>query len=201
MSELFSGRSPETLDLLLRRRSSSAKAMGEPGPSPEQTRLILQAGIRVPDHGKLAPWRFLVFEGEGRAQFGEVLASALAASKSNISEALLRFERGRFLRAPLVIAVISSPQLDKAIPEWEQRLSAGAVCQNMLIAAITLGFGAQWITEWCAYDAGIAKALGLSADERVAGFLYVGTGREPLSERPRPDLDTLVRYWRATGSA
>jgi nitroreductase len=201
MSELFSGRSPETLDLLLRRRSSSAKAMGEPGPSTEQTRLILQAGIRVPDHGKLAPWRFLVFEGEGRAEFGEVLANALAASKSNISEALLRFEQGRFLRAPLVIAVISSPQLDKAIPEWEQRLSAGAVCQNMLIAAISLGFGAQWITEWYAYDAGMGKALGLSTDERVAGFLYVGTGREPLSERPRPNLDVLVRYWRATGSA
>jgi len=201
MSELFSGRSPETLDLLLRRRSSSAKAMGEPGPSTEQTRQILQAGIRVPDHGKLAPWRFIVFEGEGRAEFGEVLASALTASKSNISEALLRFERGRFLRVPLVIAIISSPQLDKAIPEWEQRLSAGAVCQNMLIAAIALGFGAQWITEWCAYDAGVGKALGLSTDERVTGFLYVGTGREPLSERPRPDLDTLVRYWRAPGGA
>jgi nitroreductase len=126
MSELFSGRSPETLDLLLRRRSSLAKAMGEPGPSTEQTRLILQAGM--PDHGKLAPWRFLVFEDEGRAEFGEVLATVLAARKSNISEALLRFERGRFLRAPLVIAVISSPQLDKAIPEWEQRLSAGAAC-------------------------------------------------------------------------
>ena len=201
MSELFSGRSPETLDLLLRRRSSSAKAMGEPGPSTEQTRQILQAGIRVPDHGKLAPWRFLVFEGEGRAEFGEVLANALTASKSNISEALLRFERGRFLRVPLVIAIISSPQLDKAIPEWEQRLSSGAVCQNMLIAAIALGFGAQWITEWCAYDAGVGKALGLSTDERVTGFLYVGTGREPLSERPRPDLDTLVRYWRAPGGA
>jgi nitroreductase len=142
MSELFSGRSPETLDLLLRRRSSSAKAMGEPGPSAEQTRLILQAGIRVPDHGKLSPWRFVVFEGEGRAEFGEVLARELAASKSNVSEALLRFERGRFLRAPLVIAIISSLQPDKPIPEWEQRLSAGAVCQTMLIAATALGFGA-----------------------------------------------------------
>jgi nitroreductase len=196
MSELFSDHSPETLDLLLRRRSSSAKTMGEPGPSAEQTRQILQAGIRVPDHGKLNPWRFVLFEGEARAQFGEVLARELAASKPNVSEALQRFERGRFLRAPLVIAIISSPQTDKPIPEWEQRLSAGAVCQNLLIAATALGFGAQWITEWCAYDAGVAKALGLSGDERVAGFLYVGTRREPLSERPRPDLDTLVRHWR-----
>src|SRR5882762_9020821 len=120
MSELFSGHSPETLDLLLRRRSSSAKAMGEPGPSAEQTRLILQAGIRVPDHGKLNPWRFVLFEGEARAQFGEVLARELAAGKSNVSEPLLRFERGRFLRAPLVIAIISSPQPGKPIPEWEQ---------------------------------------------------------------------------------
>jgi nitroreductase len=200
MSELFSGHSPETLDLLLRRRSSSAKAMGEPGPSPEQARLILQAGIRVPDHGKLNPWRFVLFEGEARAQFGEVLARELAASKSNVSDALLRFERGRFLRAPLVIAIISAPVADKPIPEWEQRLSAGAVCQTMLIAATALGFGAQWITEWCAYDAGVTKALGLSGDERVAGFLYVGTRREPLSERPRPDLDALAQHWRAASS-
>ncbi len=197
MSELFSGDSPQTLDLLLRRRSSSAKAMGEPGPSTEQIRQILQAAARVPDHGKLNPWRFVLFAGEARAQFGAVLARELAASRSNVTDALLRFEQGRFLRAPLVIAVISAPRMDKPIPEWEQRLSAGAVCQTLLIAATALGFGAQWITEWCAYDAGVAKALGLSGDERVAGFVYIGTRREPLSERPRPDLDTLVKHWHA----
>jgi nitroreductase len=197
MTELFSGRSPETLDLLLRRRSSSAKAMGEPGPSAEEIQTILAAGIRVPDHGKLAPWRFLTFQGEARAEFGELLKRITAMREPDASEVRLELERTRFLRAPLVIAVISSPKTGKPIPEWEQRLSSGAVCQNMVIGATALGFGAQWITEWYAYDAAIAEALGLSADERVAGFLYVGTRREPLSERERPDLSKLVQEWRA----
>jgi nitroreductase len=197
MTELFSGRSPETLDLLLRRRSSSAKAMGEPGPSAEEIQTILAAGIRVPDHGKLAPWRFLTFQGAARAEFGELLKRITAMREPDASEVRLELERTRFLRAPLIIAVISSPKIGKPIPEWEQRLSSGAVCQNMVIGATALGFGAQWITEWYAYDAAIAEALGLSADERVAGFLYVGTRREPLSERERPDLSKLVQEWRA----
>jgi nitroreductase len=196
MTELFSGNSPETLDLLLRRRSSSAKALGEPGPTAEETELIFRAGIRVPDHGKLAPWRFLVFEGEARAEFGAVLESVLAAREPDAGEVRLEIERKRFLRAPLVIGVISSPNPDKPIPEWEQRLSAGAVCQNMVIAATALGFGAQWITEWCAYDAAVMAALGLGPEERVAGFLYIGKSQQPLSERERPDLARHVRPWR-----
>lgn len=196
MNELFSGSSPETLDLLLRRRSSSAKALGEPGPTAEQIELILRAGVRVPDHGKLAPWRFLTFEGEARAEFGAVLESVLAANEPDAGEVRLEIERKRFLRAPLVVGVISSPNTDKPIPEWEQRLSAGAVCQNMVIASIALGFGAQWITEWCAYDAAVTKALGLGPEERVAGFLYIGTSQQAPTERPRPDLAQHVRPWR-----
>src|SRR5262245_25024064 len=133
MTELFAGRSPETLDLLLRRRSSSAKAMRPPGPGPEELALILRAGTRVPDHGKLAPWRFLGFEGEARAEFGGILARTLASREPDASDIRLEMERNRFLRAPLVIAVVSSPKTDKPIPEWEQRLSAAAVCQTMLI--------------------------------------------------------------------
>jgi nitroreductase len=197
MSEMFSGRSPETVDLLLRRRSASAKAMVEPGPNAEDLQLILQAGVRVPDHGKLAPWRFLVFDGEGRAEFGAVLERVLAEREPDAGDVRRQIERMRFMRAPLVIAVISSPKADKPIPEWEQRLSAGAVCQNMVIAAVALGYGAQWVTEWCAYDEAVAEALGLSGDERVAGFLYLGTRGEPLRERERPDLTSLVRQWRA----
>jgi nitroreductase len=201
MTELFSGRSPETLDLLLRRRSASAKALGAPGPSAEETQLILRAGARVPDHGKLAPWRFLLFEGPARAAFGQVLAAILAAREPEAGETRLQMERTRFLRAPLVIAVVSSPKLDKPIPEWEQRLSAAAVCQNMVIAATALGLGAQWVTEWYAYDIDAAAALGLGPDERIAGFLYIGTPREALSERERPDLAQLVRHWRPAASS
>jgi nitroreductase len=198
MSELSSGRSSEALDLLLRRRSASAKAMTEPGPSAEDLQLILKAGVRVPDHGKLAPWRFLVFDGEARAEFGAVLERVLMEREPDAGDVRREIERKRFMRAPLVVAVISSPNAAKPIPEWEQRLSAGAVCQNMVIAATALGYGAQWVTEWCAYDEAVVAALGLSGEERVAGFLYLGTSGEPLRERERPEVASLVRHWRAT---
>jgi nitroreductase len=183
---------------LLRRRSASAKAMTEPGPSAEDLQLILKAGVRVPDHGKLAPWRFLVFDGEARAEFGAVLERVLMEREPDAGDVRREIERKRFMRAPLVVAVISSPNAAKPIPEWEQRLSAGAVCQNMVIAATALGYGAQWVTEWCAYDEAVVAALGLSGEERVAGFLYLGTSGEPLRERERPEVASLVRHWRAT---
>jgi nitroreductase len=195
MTELYQGQSPETLDLLLRRRSTSAKAMGEPGPDAGQLRQLLQAASRVPDHGKLFPWRFLVIEGDGRAALGEVLAEALAVRNSAVSESLKRFERGRFLRAPVVVAVISSLKTGKPVPEWEQHLSAGAVCQTLLIAAAAAGFGANWLTEWCAYDDIVAHALGLGEGEKVAGFVYIGTATAPLEERDRPVLGDIVSNW------
>lgn len=198
MIELYQGHSPDTLDLLLRRRSTSAKAMGEPGPDSGQLRQILQAASRVPDHGKLFPWRFLVIEGEARAMLGEVLAEALIARNAGVSESLKRFERGRFLRAPVVVAVISSLKAEKPIPEWEQRLSAGAVCQTLLIAAAAAGFGANWLTEWCAYDDIVTQKLGLGEGEKVAGFVYIGTATAPLEERPRPVLDEIVSHWTGT---
>jgi nitroreductase len=197
MTELYTGRSPETLDLLLRRRSSTARGLVAPGPDAEQIQLILTAGVRTPDHGKLTPWRFLIFEGEGRAEFGALLARVVTMREPEAGEVRLQLERQRFLRAPLVIAVISSPKAGKPIPEREQQLSAGAVCQNMMIAATALGFGSLWITEWCAYDEAVTDALGLTAEERVAGFLYLGTRNETLRERERPDLAALVRHWRA----
>jgi len=195
MTELYQGQSPETLDLLLRRRSTSAKAMGEPGPDAAQLRQILQAASRVPDHGKLFPWRFLVIEGEARAALGEVLAEALVARNATVSESLKRFERGRFMRAPVVIAVISSFKTEKPIPEWEQRLSAGAVCQTLLVAAAAAGFGANWLTEWCAYDEIVTARLGLGEGEKVAGFVYIGTATAPLEERDRPVLEDIVSHW------
>jgi nitroreductase len=197
MSEMFSGQAPEALDLLLRRRSASAKGLGEPGPSEEQVQLILQAGVRVPDHGKLAPWRFLLFSGEGRAEFGALLARIIAEREPDAGDFRLEMERKRFLRAPLVIGVISSPNAGKPVPEWEQRLSSGAVCQNMVIAATALGFGVQWITEWYAYDEAVNQALGLAEQERVAGYLYFGSRTESLRDRERPDPTKLAQAWRA----
>lgn len=195
--ELFSGSSPETLDLLLRRRSASAKAMTGPGPGEADVAAILAAGTRVPDHGKLAPWRFLRFEGAASIAFGDALADLVKRRESEASALRLDTERTRFSRAPLVIGVVSSPKTGKPVPEWEQRLSAGAVCQTMLIAATALGWGAQWITEWYAYDPEVLALLGLAEGERIAGFLFFGTPAEPLVERERPDVATLVTAWSA----
>ena len=186
------------LELLLTRRSSSASGglLGEPGPKPEQLRQMLTAAARVPDHKKLAPWRFIVFEGEARAKFGKVLAEVLPREDANPpSPARIALETGRFLRAPLVVAVISRVTPNPAAPDWEQILSAGAACQNLCLAANGLGFGSNWITEWYGYSAGVRAALGLADNERVAGFIYVGTATQNLPDRDRPALDAIVSRW------
>jgi len=182
---------PETMDLLLSRRSGSAKAMTGPGPDANQLRAILTAAARVPDHGKIMPWRFIVFEGESRNRMGEHLAEC-AAKDRNCTPAQIQQERERFLRAPVVLAVVSRLRERIPIPIWEQQLSAGAVCQTVLIAAHAMGFVAQWITEWCAYDHAVLERIGLKAGERVAGYIYIGHAEAPLEDRPRPDIDALV---------
>ncbi|HKD48849.1 MAG TPA: nitroreductase [Rhizomicrobium sp.] len=184
---------PEALDLLLTRRSGSAKAMGAPGPSKAQLSVILRAAARAPDHGKLFPWRFIVFEGEARGRFGQILGEILEAEGER--ERQIDEERRRFLRAPVVVGVISAAREQIKIPVWEQELSAGAVCQNLLIAAHASGFVANWITEWYAYHPTVKERLGLKAGERVAGFVYIGTSTVALEERPRPDMDKVVSYF------
>lgn len=182
---------PETMDLLLSRRSGSAKAMTGPGPDEDQLRSILTAAVRVPDHGKMVPWRFIVFEGESRNRMGEHLADC-ASKDRNTTPSQIQLEKERFLRAPIVVAVISRLRERVPIPIWEQQLSAGAVCQNILIAAHAMGFVAQWITEWCAYDHEVLERIGLKAGERVAGYIYIGQPAVALEDRPRPDIDALV---------
>jgi nitroreductase len=186
----FNHPAPKALDLLLSRRSGSAKAMTEPGPSKKQLADILKAGARAPDHGKLFPWRFLVIEGKGRARAGDILAEVMEAEGER--EKQVEEERGRFLRAPVVVAVISAAREQHKIPVWEQELSAGAVCQNLLIAATASGLVAQWVTEWYAYHPVVKERLGLKAGERIAGFVYIGTAKDELEERPRPDMDRIV---------
>ncbi len=188
--------SDSALNLLLSRRSVLANNLGPPGPDTELLRKILTVAARVPDHKKLVPWRFVIFEGEARVAFGEVLAKAYEVSEAEPSPVRRETEAARFLRAPVVVAVISKAAETKGVPEWEQILSAGAACQNLLTAANAAGFSGQWITEWCAYDETVCQALGLGNGERVAGFIYIGTAKEPPQERDRPDLDDITSHWR-----
>ena len=184
------------IDLLLARRSVSANSLGEPGPSAAEVELILRAASRVPDHKKLVPWRFLLFQGGARAAFGKVLAEVCRGEEKDPGAFRLENEANRFLRAPLIIAVISRVVKNPAAPEWEQILSAGAACQNLILAATALGYGVQWITEWCAYSEGVRQALSLAGNERVAGFVYIGTAKEKPEERERPALADIVADWR-----
>lgn len=188
--------SASMLQFLHTRRSSKPPLLAAPGPTPEELTQILTAAARVPDHKKVTPWRFIVFEGAARTRFGTVLADACRAEEiSPPSEQRLAMERGRFERAPLVIAVISRVLPVPGAPEWEQVLSCGAASFNLCLAANALGFGTCWITEWCAYSPAVRTALGLAAHERIAGFVYIGTQTEHQADRDRPDLAAIVsRY-------
>lgn len=186
--------SSEARAFLALRRSASSKALGEPGPSSAELTELLTVTARVPDHRKLEPWRFLVYEGEARTRFGETIATIHKAQNSGASDTELAEEKGRFLRAPTVIAVISSPDKDHKTPVWEQELSAGALCQNLLLAANAAGWAGVWLTEWLAFSPEIAAAMGLDADERIAGFIYLGTATAENPERPRPNItDKITR--------
>jgi len=184
------------LDLLRSRKSASAKAMTGPGPTAQQLDEILSCAVRVPDHGKLTPWRFILWEGEARAEFGAALRRRWQALHPEHGAEALAFAQNLFLRAPVVIGVVSRAAPHPKIPEWEQQLSAGAVCMNILYAATALGYACQWNTDWLAYDEGMAAVMGLVAPERIAGLIYLGTAAAPLEDRPRPDPQTLLTRWR-----
>ncbi|MDB5492366.1 MAG: nitroreductase [Micavibrio sp.] len=184
---------PEMTDFLSRRRSMKVKSIGEPGPSPEQIETILQTAARVPDHGKMVPWRFIVFSGDARQRVGEHLKAAWLTEDPQAMPAKLELESERFLRAPLVIAVVFSPKESPKAPEWEQVLSAGAVCYNLCLAANSMGFATTWLTEWYAYNAAFAKAMDLGEHERFAGFVYIGTAQGVAEERERPDMAAIIR--------
>lgn len=188
--------SEATLDLLARRRSVKAEKLVEPGPDAAELRRILTIAARVPDHKKLVPWRFIVFSGDARAAFGETIAAACQAEeKEPPSQFRLDTERRRFSRAPVVVAVVSRIVPKPGAPEWEQILSAGAACFNLCVAANASGFGTTWLTEWIAYSPAIRSALNLAENERIAGFVYIGTKSESAEERERPDLDKIVTHW------
>jgi len=188
----------ETRSFLAQRRSTSKRTIVEPGPSPEQLDEILKIAARVPDHRKLEPWRFIVFEGEARSAFGAKLADVLGAQSSEIDPMALQEEHERLLRAPVVVAVVSSPVEDpKQTPIWEQELSCGALCYNLLLAARACGFAGSWLSEWIMFDEEVNTLLGLTAPERIAGFIYLGTSTAEPPERPRPDMSVKVTRWSA----
>src|SRR5690348_3789577 len=188
---------PEALDLLKTRRSVKPLELAEPGPSPAEVETILTIASRVPDHGKLTPWRFIVFEGGARLAAGEQIAAAFAAKNPEAAVDQIAFERNRLARAPLVIAVVSRAAEHKKIPEWEQVLSAGAAAMSLVFAAHALGYAANWITEWYAYDRRVLDALGLAPHEKIAGFIHIGRHAARAEDRPRPPLsDIVTRYGR-----
>jgi nitroreductase len=183
---------PDALELLKTRRSVKPMELTDPGPSADQLATILTIASRVPDHGKLVPWRFIVFEGDARLAAGEIIAETFRAAQPAAALEQIEFERKRLARAPMVIAVVSRAGPHVKIPEWEQILSAGAAAMSLVFATHAFGYAANWITEWYAYDRRVTAALGIGANERIAGFVHIGTPVRPPEERPRPPLTDIV---------
>ncbi|HEX3918698.1 MAG TPA: nitroreductase [Caulobacteraceae bacterium] len=183
--------SPQTLAFLARRRSASAMALREPAPSDAELATLLRLAARVPDHGKLSPWRFVILRGAAKARFIAGL-EAIAATRPDAER--LTAKLGKIKAPPLTVAVVSR-LTPGDIPEWEQRLSAGAVCMTLIVAAQAMGYGANWITDWYAYDADAGALLGLGDSERVAGYVHLGTSAEAPLERVRPDMAVVASEW------
>lgn len=182
------------IDYLAVRRSIPAFQMCEPGPGKAEIEEILRLALRVPDHGKIAPWRFIVYRGQQRADLSEELLKLALEAKPELSEEMIQVERTRFTRAPVVVAVVSKAGPHIKIPEWEQLMSAGALCLNVILAANASGYVANWLTEWFAYDERAYPLLGVNAGEKVAGFIHIGSTTFPAIERPRPELADTVTW-------
>ncbi|XUY25668.1 nitroreductase family protein [Agrobacterium sp. rho-8.1] len=182
------------IDYLNIRRSTPAPQLTEPGPDRAEIEEILRLTVRVPDHGKIAPWRFIVYRGEERKRLGDAALKRALEKTPDLGAEHQEVERTRFTRAPLVIAVVSTSAPHVKIPEWEQVMSAGAVCLNMLFAANAKGYAANWLTEWVSYDEALFPALGVNSGEKIAGFIHIGSTTFPPVERPRPQLSEVVTW-------
>ena len=182
------------LDTLRTRRSVPPQQLGGTGPDGAELDELLTLAARVPDHGRVVPWRFIVIAGAARGRVGETIAAAFSADEPDADPTRVAAERRRLERAPLVVAVVARPRPHAKIPEWEQVLSAGAVCMNLVVAANAMGYRTAWLTEWIAFDRRILDSLGLAPDERIAGFIHVGQAAEVPSDRPRPALAEIVTH-------
>jgi nitroreductase len=188
---------PDALQLLKTRRSVKPMELSDPAPSEAEIDTLLGIASRVPDHGKLTPWRFIVFSGVARLSAGEVIAEAFRSNRADATPEQIDFERKRLARAPLVIAVVSRAGAHAKIPEWEQELSAGASAMSLVLAAHAMGYAASWITEWYSYDRRVLDALGLAPNERMAGFVHIGRPVKPPEDRERPKLAEIVTRYSA----
>jgi nitroreductase len=182
----------DALNLLRTRRSIKPVELAGPGLAREEIDTLLTIASRVPDHGKLVPWRFIVFDGDARLAAGAAIAAAFCRKYPDAKPEQVEYERKRLARAPLVVAVVSRAAPHVKIPEWEQVLSAGAAAMSLVFAAHALGFAANWITEWYAYDRAVLDALGLASHEKIAGFIHIGRPATPAEDRPRPPLSDIV---------
>jgi len=186
----------EAIDLLTTRRSVLVKNLGDPGPTPEELNRILEAGVRVPDHGKIGPWRIQVITKDGQAALGKVLAKLFHEEHGErANEKMLEAEEERPQRAPVLLAVTARIDPAHKIPVIEQQLSGGALCMNILNATHALGYAAQWVTEWPAFNDEVKRTLGHDAETDIIGFIYIGTPKEEPKPRDRPTLDTVVSEW------
>ena len=191
---------PDALQLLKTRRSVKPMELTGPAPDSADIDTLLTVASRVPDHGKLAPWRFIVIAGDARLAAGEAIAAVFSADRPDATAEQLAFERNRLARAPLVIAVVSRAAPHAKIPEWEQLMSAGAATMSLVQAAHAMDFAASWLTEWYAYDRRVLDALGLAANERIAGFVHIGRPARPPEDRERPNLADIVTHYAAQGA-
>jgi nitroreductase len=182
----------DIIEFLRTRRSVKPRDMSGPCPSAEEIDTILTIGARVPDHGKITPWRFIVFEGDARARAGDVIARVYASKNPSAPQEEVEIEKRQLMEAPLVIGVVSCIKQHPSVPSWEQVLSAGASAMNVVTAVTALGYGANWLTGWFAYDRDVLDGLGLKSDERFAGFIHIGTPTKPNKDRPRPALSDIV---------
>jgi nitroreductase len=181
---------PEALEFLLTRRSRPAKLLAPPGPGRDEILRLLTAAVRVPDHGKLEPWRFVVLDGAARARFAAAIRARAAETGQDADKGALAFEQ-----APVAVAVVGSPKPSDKIPAIEQTLSAGCVALSLLNAALASGWGASWLTGWAAYDRTLVeRELGLAPEEWIAGFVYLGTCGVEVPDRPRPEVTTLATW-------
>ncbi|NJM50564.1 MAG: nitroreductase [Sphingomonadales bacterium] len=176
------------------RRSGKARDLAAPGPDTEQLMNIIALASRTPDHGKLCPWRFVTIDGKSRTAFADLLRKAFMAGNPGARTIQVETAIATAFMAPALVVLLYAPQPSAKIPDWEQQLSAGAAAMNLLHAAHAHGFTGNWITGWAAYNPIVMAAL-CEGEERIAGFIHIGTPVNPLEERPRPDLNTIVRHW------
>lgn len=185
------------LEFLEARRSVPAKQLAAPAPSAREQDALLALAVRVPDHGRLVPFRFVRIEGDARLALGAKIAEISRRRSPGAPDAVIEKDRGRFAQAPLVLTVVARLTPGHKVPEQEQLLSAGAVCMNLLLGAQAMGYGAQWLTAWMAYDRDVGALFGLGENERIVGFVHVGTPTAEAPERERPDARGLVADFRA----